>query len=87
MLEETLIRLSLRPLMADKRAELATEAVSAGTSGGGRHCCWGFPMRVARCACCIEFCMWRDSNSYWSAGGASGVYANSDWIAGGASAV
>ena len=32
--EETLLRVSIRPLMTDKRVELATEAVSAGTSGG-----------------------------------------------------
>ena len=37
MSEETLLRVSLKPLMADKRAELAAEVVSAGTSGGGRH--------------------------------------------------
>ena len=48
--EETLLRVSLRPLMADKRAELATEAVSAGTSGGGRLWCWSWSMRVASCA-------------------------------------
>ena len=40
MLEETLIRVSLRPVMADNRAELATDAVSASTSGGGRHWFW-----------------------------------------------
>ena len=73
MLEETLIRVSLRPLMADKRAELATEVVSAGTSGGGRHCFGSCSMRVTRCACCVAFFMQRDSNSDWSAGGASGV--------------
>ena len=71
MLEETLIRVLLRPLIADKRAELATELVSAGTSGGRRHCCWSWLMRVARCACCTAFFVRRDSNSDWSAGGAS----------------
>ena len=73
MLEETLIRVLLRPLMADKRAELATELVSAGTSGGMRHCCWSWSMRVPRCACCVEFFMQRDSNSDWSADRASVV--------------
>ena len=71
MLEETLLRVSLRPLMADKRSELATEAVSAGKSGGGRQCCWSWSMRVARCACCVELFLRRDFNSDWSAGSAS----------------
>ena len=71
--EETLLRVLLRRLMADKSADLATEAVSAGTSGGGRHCGWSWSMRVARCACCVAFFMRKDSNSDWSAGGASGV--------------
>ena len=73
MSEDTLLRVSLRPLMTDKRAKLATEAVSAGTIGGGRQCFWGWSMRVARCACCVAFFMWRDYNSDWSAGSASGV--------------
>ena len=42
VLEETFLRALLIPLMEDKRDELATEAVSAGTSGGGRHCCWSW---------------------------------------------
>ena len=71
--EETFLRVLLRPLITDKRAELATEAVFAGTSGGVRYCCWSWLMRVARCACCVAFCMRRDSNSDWSSGGASGV--------------
>ena len=75
MSEETFLRISLRPLMADKRAELETEAVSDGASVVGRHCCWSWSMRVARCACCVAFCMRKDSNSDWSAGGASGVWA------------
>ena len=73
MLEETLLRVSIRPLMADKRAELATKAVSTGMSGGGRHCCWSCSMRVATCACFVALFMRRDSNSDWSIGGASGV--------------
>ena len=48
--EDNLLRVSLIPLMADKRAELATEVVSAGTSGGGRHYCWSWLTRVAMCA-------------------------------------
>ena len=62
MLEDTLIRVLLIPLMADKRSKLATEAVSAGTSGGGRHCFCNCSMRVARCACYVAFFIRRDSN-------------------------
>ena len=73
MSEETLLRVSLKPLLADKRDELATQVVSASTSVGGRHCCWSWSMRVARCAFCVAFFMQRDSNSDWSAGGDAGV--------------
>ena len=57
--------------MTDKRAELATVAVSTGASGGGRHYFCNCSMMVARCACCVEFFMRRDSNSDWSVGGYS----------------
>ena len=73
MSEETLIRVLLIPLMEDKRAKLETESVSAGTSGGGRHWCWSWSMRVAKCALCVAFYMQRDSNSDWSSYVAAGV--------------
>ena len=63
MSEETLLRVLLKSLMVDKRAELATEEVSAGTSGGGRRCFFSCSMRAARCGCCVSFSMWRDSNA------------------------
>ena len=66
MLKETFISVSLRGLMVDKRAELATElatvTVSTGMSGGGRHCFCNCSMRVARCACYVAFFIRRDSN-------------------------
>ena len=75
--KETFISVSLRGLMADKRAELATElatvAMSTGTSGGGRHCFCNCSMMVARCAYCVAVFMRRDSNSDWSVGGSSGM--------------
>ena len=71
--EETLLKVLLIPLMADRRAKLATESVSAGKSGGKRHWCWSWSMRVARCDLCVAFFMRRDSNSDWSEDGAAGV--------------